>query len=111
VSILDDVIEHGSIKIITVNAGLLGIAFDDGELTILEPGRHIVDKVGAALVVENAAEVCFIACRHHARVDSDVLCADLCHVRVQPANECVCSLVLARGLRRGVECSSCCAAA
>ena len=44
VSILDEVIEHGSIKIITVNEGLLGVAFDDGELTIMEPGRHIVDK-------------------------------------------------------------------
>ena len=44
VSILDPVIEHGSIKIITVNEGLLGVAFDDGELQILPPGRHIVDK-------------------------------------------------------------------
>mmetsp|Transcript_37908 Transcript_37908/g.55878 ORF Transcript_37908/g.55878 Transcript_37908/m.55878 type:complete len:656 (+) Transcript_37908:75-2042(+) len=44
VDILDEVIEHGSIKIITVNEGLLGIAFDDGELHVMEPGRHIIDK-------------------------------------------------------------------
>lgn len=44
VDILDAVIEHGSIKIITVNEGLLGIAFDDGQLRVLPPGRHVIDK-------------------------------------------------------------------
>ena len=63
VSILDDVIAHGSIKIITVNAGLLGIAFDDGELTILEPGRHIVDKVGSSSGAFTCLFCMYVFCR------------------------------------------------
>lgn len=44
VSLLQEQIEHGAFKIITVNKGLVGVAFDDGALTILQPGRHIVDR-------------------------------------------------------------------
>lgn len=43
-SMLQEKIEHGAFKVITVNKGLVGVAFDGGHLTILEPGRHIVDR-------------------------------------------------------------------
>jgi regulator of protease activity HflC (stomatin/prohibitin superfamily) len=41
---LDEVIIHGSLKIITVNKGLVGVAFNNGELEILQPGRHVINK-------------------------------------------------------------------
>lgn len=44
VSMLEERIEHGAFKIITVNKGLVGVAFDDGKLQILPPGRHIVKR-------------------------------------------------------------------
>lgn len=43
-SMLDEVIIHGSLKIITVNKGLVGVAFNNGELEILQPGRHVINR-------------------------------------------------------------------
>mmetsp|Transcript_39295 Transcript_39295/g.57810 ORF Transcript_39295/g.57810 Transcript_39295/m.57810 type:complete len:636 (+) Transcript_39295:141-2048(+) len=44
VSLLQERIEHGAFKIITVNRGLVGVAFDEGKLQILEAGRHVVQR-------------------------------------------------------------------
>jgi regulator of protease activity HflC (stomatin/prohibitin superfamily) len=35
---------HGSIKIITVRQGVVGVVYDDGRLAILAPGRVVVDR-------------------------------------------------------------------
>ena len=35
---------HGDIKIIMVQNGKLGISYDDGQLKILVPGRHVLDR-------------------------------------------------------------------
>eukprot|EP00750_Incisomonas_marina_P032287 INCI910.1.p1 GENE.INCI910.1~~INCI910.1.p1 ORF type:complete len:713 (+),score=132.37 INCI910.1:127-2139(+) len=44
VSLSQNQIIHGDIKIIMVQDGKLGISFDDGQLKILTPGRHILDR-------------------------------------------------------------------
>eukprot|EP00750_Incisomonas_marina_P015401 INCI18224.1.p1 GENE.INCI18224.1~~INCI18224.1.p1 ORF type:complete len:651 (-),score=115.65 INCI18224.1:371-2323(-) len=43
-SMLDERIEHGSFKILTVNKGLVGVSFDAGKLALLPAGRHIVHR-------------------------------------------------------------------
>lgn len=42
--IADEVIVHGSIRMVTVKDGKFGISYDDGVLKILNPGRHVWDK-------------------------------------------------------------------
>jgi regulator of protease activity HflC (stomatin/prohibitin superfamily) len=44
VAVTQPVIQHGSLKLVTVKDGFVGISFSDGRLTILPPGRHILDK-------------------------------------------------------------------
>lgn len=39
-----ELISHGSIQIVIVQQGRFGIAYDDGQLTVLQPGRHVLDK-------------------------------------------------------------------
>jgi regulator of protease activity HflC (stomatin/prohibitin superfamily) len=38
------VVQHGSLKLITVRQGFVGVSFEDGKLDILAPGRHILSK-------------------------------------------------------------------
>ena len=44
VDIATKFIEHGSIRIITVPEGEVGISYDDGVLKVLNAGRHVLDK-------------------------------------------------------------------
>jgi regulator of protease activity HflC (stomatin/prohibitin superfamily) len=38
------VVQHGSLKLVTVKQGFVGISFDDGRLAVLQPGRHVLEK-------------------------------------------------------------------
>jgi regulator of protease activity HflC (stomatin/prohibitin superfamily) len=38
------VIQHGGFKVVTVREGFAGIAFEDGKLTVLPHGRHVLTK-------------------------------------------------------------------
>ena len=40
----EPIIQHGSIKIITVRDGFVGVTYDDGVLSVLQPGRHVLRK-------------------------------------------------------------------
>ncbi len=42
------VILHGSLKVITTRQGFVGLAFKDGVLECLPPGRHVLDKASHA---------------------------------------------------------------
>jgi len=42
--VTEELITHGSLQVVTVKAGKLGISFDDGQLDILKPGRHFLAK-------------------------------------------------------------------
>merc|ERR1711981_485967 len=44
VDLKSDVISHGSLDIVIVRDGKLGISYDDGELKILKPSRHFLPK-------------------------------------------------------------------
>lgn len=44
VPITQPVVQHGSLKLVTVKDGFVGISFEDGKLTILSPGRHVLAK-------------------------------------------------------------------
>jgi len=44
VPITTQVIFHGGIKVVTVREGFAGISFDDGKMTVLPPGRHVLTK-------------------------------------------------------------------
>jgi regulator of protease activity HflC (stomatin/prohibitin superfamily) len=44
VPLSEELIRHGSIKIVMVKEGKLGVSFDDGVLAILGPGRHVIRK-------------------------------------------------------------------
>ena len=39
------VIVHGSVKVITVRQGFVGVSFKDGSLEVLPPGRHVISSV------------------------------------------------------------------
>ena len=45
VSATQQVIVHGSLKVITVRQGFVGVSFADGALVVLPPGRTILDSV------------------------------------------------------------------
>jgi regulator of protease activity HflC (stomatin/prohibitin superfamily) len=42
VDITKQLVQHGSLKIITVKGGQIGITYNDGKLELLETGRHII---------------------------------------------------------------------
>merc|ERR1719253_92617 len=44
VPVTDRVIALGSKKVVTVQSGEVGISYDHGALTILEPGRHVIES-------------------------------------------------------------------
>ena len=44
VPITQPVVQHGSLKLVTVKDGFVGVSFEDGKLTILSPGRHVLAK-------------------------------------------------------------------
>ena len=44
VSVTEQIIKQGSITIVMVRDGQVGITYNDGVLQLLEPGRHTLDK-------------------------------------------------------------------
>ena len=44
VELTSPVIVHGAIKIITVREGVFGVSYDEGVMSILEPGRWVLSK-------------------------------------------------------------------
>ena len=44
VDITQQVVIHGSLKLIMVKDGQVGISYNDGVLEMLEPGRHKIEK-------------------------------------------------------------------
>lgn len=43
-ALTEPVITHGSMTLVTVKQGAVGVSFEDGALTILPPGRHVLTK-------------------------------------------------------------------
>lgn len=42
VDVTRQLVQHGSLKIITVKGGQIGITYNNGKLELLETGRHVI---------------------------------------------------------------------